>query len=61
MISIAPEGTENRSRGLVIEDNEASVAPGFRWSTAFVGDWSGEPLVIRNNRIGPRIGLFARR
>ncbi len=61
MISIAPEGTENSSGGLVIEDNDASVAPGFRWSTAFVGDWSGEPLVIRNNRVGPRIGLFARR
>ena len=47
--------------GLVIEDNDASVAPGFRWSTAFVGDWSGERLEIRDNRLGPRIGLFARR
>ena len=61
MISVAPEGAENRSAGLVIEDNDASVAPGFRWSTSFVGDWSGEPLAIRNNRVGPRIGLFARR
>ncbi|HEX8625299.1 MAG TPA: right-handed parallel beta-helix repeat-containing protein [Allosphingosinicella sp.] len=61
MISVAPEGTENGSAGLVIEDNVASVAPGFRWSTAFVGDWSGERLVIRNNRIGPKIEMFGRR
>jgi hypothetical protein len=61
MISVAPEGAENRSEGLVIEDNDASVAPGFRWSTVFVGDWSGEPLVIRDNRVGPKIKPFERR
>ncbi|MGZ8287147.1 MAG: right-handed parallel beta-helix repeat-containing protein [Allosphingosinicella sp.] len=61
MISVAPEGAENSSAGLVIEDNDASVAPGFRWSTTFVGDWSGERLEIRNNRLGPRIETFARR
>ncbi len=61
MISVAPEGAENRSGGLAIEDNDASVAPGFRWSTVFVGDWSGERLAIRNNRVGPKIELFERR
>jgi hypothetical protein len=30
------------SAGLIIEDNVASVAPGFQWTSAFVGDWSGE-------------------
>ncbi len=60
MISVAPEGAENRSGGLAIEDNDASVAPGFRWSTAFVGDWSGERLAIRNNRLGPKIETIAR-
>ena len=61
MIAVAPEGAENSSAGLVIEDNDASVAPGFRWTTAFVGDWSGERLVLRNNRVGERIELFQRR
>lgn len=61
MISVAPEGTENRSAGLAIENNVASVAPGFRWSTTFVGDWSGERLAIRNNRLGPKIEAFGRR
>ena len=61
MIAVAPEGAENSSAGLVIEDNEASVAPGFRWSTAFVGDWSGERLVLRNNRVGAKVELLSRR
>jgi hypothetical protein len=61
MITVAPEGAANRSEGLVIEDNDASVAPGFRWRTAFVGDWSGERLTVRNNRLGPRIALLERR
>jgi hypothetical protein len=61
MISVAPEGTENRSAGLVIENNVASVAPGFRWTTTFVGDWSGERLEIRNNRLGAKIESFGRR
>jgi hypothetical protein len=60
MITVAPEGAENRSAGLVIEDNVASVAPGFRWSTAFVGDWSGERLEIKGNRLGPKIEIYAR-
>jgi len=61
MITVAPEGAENSSAGLVVEDNDASVAPGFRWSTAFVGDWSGERLEIRGNRLGPKIETLARR
>jgi hypothetical protein len=61
MISVAPEGAENPSAGLVIEDNDVSVVPGFRWHTAFVGDWSGERLAVRNNRVGPGIALMERR
>ncbi|HET9641169.1 MAG TPA: right-handed parallel beta-helix repeat-containing protein [Allosphingosinicella sp.] len=61
MISVAPEGAENRSAGLAVEDNDASVAPGFRWSTVFVGDWSGEALAIGDNRVGPKIKPFERR
>lgn len=61
MIAVAAEGRGNPSAGLVIENNDVSVAPGFRWATAFVGDWSGEALVIRDNRVAPGIALFARR
>jgi len=61
MIAVAAEDGENPSAGLTIEGNIASVAPGFRWRTAFVGDWSGERLTIRDNRVGPGITPFARR
>lgn len=61
LIAIAAEGTENPSDGLVIEGNDASVVPGFRWTTTFVGDWSGGRLVVRNNRIAGPINLIERR
>ncbi len=55
MVTVAPEGAENDSAGLVIENNNVSVVPGFQWSTSFVGNWSGEDLVVRNNRIAAGI------
>ena len=61
LIAIHAEEGANPSAGLVIEDNIASVAPGFQWTTVLVGDWSGEALVMRNNRLGPRITAFERR
>jgi hypothetical protein len=61
MIAVHAEDGENPSAGLIIEDNDVTLAPGFAWTTAFVGDWSGEQLVIRNNRLAPGITLFARR
>ncbi|MEA3029088.1 MAG: hypothetical protein QOG13_413 [Sphingomonadales bacterium] len=60
LIAVHAEEGDHPSAGLTIEDNVASVAPGFAWSTAFVGDWSGEALVIRNNRLGDRIAPFER-
>jgi hypothetical protein len=61
MIAIAAEGAENPSAGLVIENNDVSVVPGFRWHTAFVGDWSGERLAIRRNKVAAGIALLERR
>jgi parallel beta helix pectate lyase-like protein len=61
MIAVAAEGADNSSAGLVIEDNQASLAPGFLWRTAFLGDWSGERLAIRGNRLGPGIAMLERR
>ncbi|HEX9964718.1 MAG TPA: right-handed parallel beta-helix repeat-containing protein [Allosphingosinicella sp.] len=61
MLTVAPEGAENSSAGLVIENNDVSVAPGFKWHTAFIGNWSGETLVVRGNRVAPGIKLLERR
>lgn len=61
LIAVAAEGAENSSAGLVIENNDVSLVPGFAWHTAFVGDWSGERLTVRGNRLGPGITLLERR
>lgn len=59
-IAVHAEDGDNPSRGLIIEDNTAWLVPGFAWTTAFVGDWSGEALVIRNNRLATGITPFQR-
>jgi hypothetical protein len=60
-IAVAAEGAENSSDGLMIENNDVSVVPGFRWATSFVNDWSGARLVVRNNRVAAPINLLGRR
>jgi hypothetical protein len=60
LIAVSPEGRDNRSAGLVIEDNIVSLAPRAR-ETAFVGNWSGEQLTIRGNRLDARISAHERR
>ena len=59
-IAVHAEEGDNPSAGLIIEDNVAWLVPGFAWSTTFVGDWSGEALVMRNNRLARGITPFAR-
>lgn len=60
MITIAPEGVKNRSAGLVIEGNKAWLTQGAR-PTTFVGNWTAEPVVLRNNELGKGIEPIARR
>lgn len=57
-IAVAAEGGGNPSAGLVIADNQASLAPGVRRNTWFVGDWSGEALRIGQNELGAGISVF---
>jgi hypothetical protein len=61
MITVAPEGRENNSAGLVIENNVVGLAPGFEWETAFVGNWTDDELVVRGNQLAAGITLLARR
>ena len=60
MIFVGPEAQSNRSEGLTVADNEATLAPGAN-ATTFVVDRSGEALRIDRNRLGPQIARFARR
>jgi hypothetical protein len=59
-IAVHAEEGDNPSAGLIIEHNVAWLVPGFAWTTAFVGDWSGEALVMRNNRLAAGITPYAR-
>lgn len=55
LIAVAAEGAERPSTGLVIENNTASLAPGFAWRTSFIGAWTNDALAIRGNRLAEGI------
>ncbi|SOB78678.1 hypothetical protein SAMN06297144_0157 [Sphingomonas guangdongensis] len=61
MISVAPEGQDNSSAGLVVENNRAWLAPAFKHSTTLVGNWSHDRVTVRNNQLPPRITPLAAR
>jgi hypothetical protein len=61
MITVAPESRDNPSAGLVVANNDASLAPGVPWSTVLVADWSREPLKIGPNKLGAGIKPFETR
>jgi hypothetical protein len=54
-ISVAPEGRENTSSGLIIENNKAWLVPNYPWQTAFVANWTSDPVIERNNTLAPGI------
>lgn len=58
LIAVAAEARDNPSRGLVITGNRASVPQGLDRKTIFVADWSGEPLAIGPNDVGPGLTRF---
>jgi hypothetical protein len=60
MIAVAAEDRLHSSAGLVIERNRAWLAPGFRWRTSFVGNWSGDKPAIRDNDLAPGISELQR-
>jgi hypothetical protein len=62
LIAVAGEGRRNSSAGLVIADNDASLAPGMDKATVFVAEWGGSEITrIERNRLGPRIGRYETR
>jgi hypothetical protein len=61
MIAVAPEGSQNTSNGLVIENNRAWLSPAFKHDTTFVGNWSRDTLTLRGNTLAARIEPLGRR
>ena len=61
LIAIGPEGAKYLSDGLVIEGNDARLAPGITRQPVFVADWTGDRLAIGKNRLGPNLKPFESR
>lgn len=61
MIAVAAEGRKHDSSGLVVEANKAWLSPAFKESTTFVGNWSRDPVTVRDNDLADRIAPLARR
>jgi hypothetical protein len=51
LISVAAEGSLNSSSGLLVDHNHVMLAPGYPWTTTFVGNWSADTLTIRENQL----------
>lgn len=51
LIAVAAEARLNLSSGLLIDHNHVMLAPGYPWTTAFVGNWSGDTLTIQDNKL----------
>lgn len=60
-IAVAAEGRNHSSAGLVIQGNDARLAPGVDRNTVFVADWSGDSLALGENVLGPGLKRFERR
>lgn len=60
-ITVAPEGRQYSSAGLVIEDNDARFAPGVSRTSTFVANWTDEPVQIGANRLAPGLKRSDRR
>ena len=61
LIAIGAEGAKYLADGLVIERNDARLAPGIARQPVFVADWTGDRLAIGENRLGPNIKRFEAR
>lgn len=60
-IAVAAEGRANSSAGLDIEGNDARFAPGVDRQSAWVADWSGDPLAIGINTLSAGLKRFEKR
>jgi hypothetical protein len=59
-IVVGANDTSHSSDGLVIEDNQARLAPMADWSSNFVADFTGQKLVMRRNTLGEGLKPYAR-
>ena len=61
LIAVGAEGAQYSADGLVIEGNNARLAPGLGRNPAFVADWTGHDILIRGNTLGTGLKRYERR
>ncbi|MGF7203330.1 hypothetical protein GGQ82_002395 [Sphingobium olei] len=60
-ITVAPEGREHSSAGLVIEGNKAGFVPGLERGSTFVANFTDDPVKIGANQLAPSMKVKDRR
>lgn len=60
-ITVAPEGREHSSAGLVIEGNKAGFVPGLDRNSTFVANFTDDAVRIGQNRLVPTMKVSDRR
>ncbi len=60
-VAVAAEHRSHPSAGLSVQGNNARFVPGLDRHSAFVADWSGEPLKLGDNALGAGISGFEKR
>lgn len=60
-ITVAPEGRQHDSSGLIIEGNDARFAPKVTWPSVFVADWSGDVKLTGANALGAKLKPYEKR
>ncbi|ETI65199.1 hypothetical protein C100_03315, partial [Sphingobium sp. C100] len=60
-ITVAPEGRENDSAGLVIEGNKAGFVPGLERGSTFVANFTDDAVRIGRNMLAPSMKVSDRR
>ncbi|MEY4500474.1 MAG: hypothetical protein RIS52_364 [Pseudomonadota bacterium] len=61
LIAVGAEQLQHPSRGLVIANNRARVAPGFNHKTVFVANWTNDQLRMGGNVLGAGIAPYEKR
>ena len=60
-ITVAPEGRQRSSAGLMIEGNDARFAPGVSRTSTFVANWTDDAVQIGPNALGSGLKIKDRR
>lgn len=60
-ITVAPEGRENSSAGLVIDGNKAGFVPGLARGSTFVANFTDDAVQIGRNQLAPSMKISDRR